>query len=226
LSGIRRITGVWTKFGRRPSPLCKTLSVWNLSIGSRFSCFECIGVKYGKKTLWKIYANASCKAIIDNKRESAGLIHDALGNLTGVVSSQGTLWNSQDFSPYGSLNPAPLVEPDLLTFAQSFSWQGKRADPTGYVWIGARYYDPTSGRCLSPDPIGYPFCLDLYAYANGDPINYTDPDGRYATAAYQTLQSVTIDLFNSHQFQGSLQAIGGAAQDRMPRKSWKQAKNF
>ncbi|OGN58029.1 MAG: hypothetical protein A3D18_00625 [Chlamydiae bacterium RIFCSPHIGHO2_02_FULL_49_29] len=31
--------------------------------------------------------------------------------------------------------------------------------------MGTRYYDPRSGRFLSPDPVGYPLCLDLYAYA-------------------------------------------------------------
>ena len=39
-----------------------------------------------------------------------------------------------------------------------------------------------------------------------------DPDGRFAIEAYQKLESFTLDVFNSHQFQGGLQAIGGAAE--------------
>jgi RHS repeat-associated protein len=69
-----------------------------------------------------------------------------------------------------------------------------RKDPTGFIWMGARYYDPSTGRFLSPDPIGYPACLDLYNYANGDPINYCDPDGRYANHAFAVVKSTTVEL--------------------------------
>ena len=92
---------------------------------------------------------------------------------------------------------APSAEFDLHSFAQSLTWQSKRADPTGFVWMGARYYDPCGGRFLSPDPIGHPFCLDLYAYANGDPINYIDPDGRFASAAYNTVAPISINYIKA-----------------------------
>ena len=51
--------------------------------------------------------------------------------------------------------------------------------------MGARYYDPKSKKFLSPDPVGFPLCLDLYSYANSDPVNFRDPDGRFASAVYQ-----------------------------------------
>ena len=45
------------------------------------------------------------------------------------------------------------------------------------------YYDPTIGRFLSPDPLGHEASMDLYSYANGDPINECDPDGRFGKSA-------------------------------------------
>jgi RHS repeat-associated protein len=60
------------------------------------------------------------------------------------------------------------------------AWQGRRVDPTGLFWMGARYYDPKSGSFLSPDPLGHGECPDLYSYAHGDPINFIDPTGRGA----------------------------------------------
>ena len=42
-----------------------------------------------------------------------------------------------------------------------------------------RTYDPTTGRYLQPDPLGYPAGADAYAYAGGDPINRSDPTGLY-----------------------------------------------
>jgi RHS repeat-associated protein len=66
----------------------------------------------------------------------------------------------------------------LQSLATATVWQSRRLDPTGFYWMGARYYDPQSGRFLSPDPLGHDASLSLYDYANGDPVNGLDPDGR------------------------------------------------
>ena len=65
--------------------------------------------------------------------------------------------------------------------------------------MGARYYDSTSRRFLSPDPVSYPTCLDLYTYANGNPINFTDPNGRFASAVYQTVNTTFADTLSCIQ---------------------------
>jgi len=67
---------------------------------------------------------------------------------------------------------------DASALAASLGWQGRRLDATGYFWMGARYYDSTMGRFLSPDPKGFSEGPNLYGYANGDPINKIDADGR------------------------------------------------
>jgi RHS repeat-associated protein len=54
--------------------------------------------------------------------------------------------------------------------------QGKR-DQTGLMYMRNRYYDPNSGRFTQEDPIGLAGGLNLYGFANGDPINFSDPFG-------------------------------------------------
>jgi RHS repeat-associated protein len=46
-----------------------------------------------------------------------------------------------------------------------------------------RDYDPTTGRYIQADPIGLEGGANPYNYAMGNPVRYTDPDGRAALAA-------------------------------------------
>ena len=46
------------------------------------------------------------------------------------------------------------------------------------VHTDARYYEPTSGRFLSADPMGQAASPSLYDFCAGDPVNYFDPTGR------------------------------------------------
>ncbi len=154
--------------------------------------FQEIGVKYNNQTFWKLYGPISCDAVLDNQGNALGLFQDALGNLKAILSSTNTHWIEELPSPYGPTGPPPNLEPNLLSFAKSHTWQGNRQDPTGLIHLGVRHYDPKIGRFLSPDPISYPTCLDLYTYANSDPINFRDPSGRYASRAYDAIGPRTM----------------------------------
>lgn len=57
---------------------------------------------------------------------------------------------------------------------------GTKEKDTGFTLLGAREYDPTTGRFISPDPIidaGDPQQWNAYAYANNSPVNSSDPSG-------------------------------------------------
>ena len=60
--------------------------------------------------------------------------------------------------------------------------------------------------------MSYPVCVDLYAYANGDPLNYFDPDGRFASPVYQPLKATFLNVWNSPQFHGAMQMGLGVSQ--------------
>jgi RHS repeat-associated protein len=61
------------------------------------------------------------------------------------------------------------------------SWMGSliagRRDATGQVYLRNRYYDPLTGRFTQEDPIGLAGGVNLYGFANGDPVTYSDPYG-------------------------------------------------
>ncbi|MFC5027148.1 RHS repeat-associated core domain-containing protein [Streptomyces sp. SID13666] len=67
--------------------------------------------------------------------------------------------------------------------ATRYAWLGgkQRSDetPTGLTLMGVRLYDPTTGRFLSTDPVPGG-SSNAYDYANQDPLNGLDLDGRTA----------------------------------------------
>ncbi|KJK53508.1 hypothetical protein UK14_06675 [Streptomyces sp. NRRL F-4428] len=55
--------------------------------------------------------------------------------------------------------------------------QRSSGTPSGLTRIGARLYNPSTGRFLSADPV-YGGSANAYEYANADPVNQQDLDGR------------------------------------------------
>lgn len=49
-----------------------------------------------------------------------------------------------------------------------------------------RYYDPAAGRFTQEDPIGLAGGMNLYGFAGGDPVNYSDPFGLAPCTTAQT----------------------------------------
>jgi RHS repeat-associated protein len=62
-------------------------------------------------------------------------------------------------------------------------WYGSlmigQADASGLQYKRNRYYSPESGQFTQPDPIGIAGGLNVYGYANGDPVNFRDPFGLF-----------------------------------------------
>jgi len=60
-------------------------------------------------------------------------------------------------------------------------WYGslllEQQDASGLLYRRNRYYDPQTGQFTQEDPIGIAGGLNLYGYANGDPVNFGDPFG-------------------------------------------------
>jgi len=60
-------------------------------------------------------------------------------------------------------------------------WHGtlleNKQDKSGLSYARNRYYDPLTGRFTQEDPLGLAGGLNLYGFANGDPVNFSDPFG-------------------------------------------------
>ncbi|WP_253959016.1 RHS repeat-associated core domain-containing protein, partial [Paraburkholderia fungorum] len=57
-------------------------------------------------------------------------------------------------------------------------YTGRENDGTGLYYYRNRYYDPTTARFISEDPIGWASeQTNAYAYVGGNPVQFTDPTG-------------------------------------------------
>ena len=166
-----------------------------------------IGVAVNGAKAWKVYGpdlngrfgglqgTGGLEAtIVDAGGATKGVINDQFGNGVAAVSGGSISWFATRVGAYGPL-PGTSAETltDITRVAEATAWRSRRIDPTGFYCLGARYYEPTSGRFLSADPIGHAASPSLYDYASGDPVNRMDPDGRLASA----FASLALDPFDA-----------------------------
>lgn len=98
-------------------------------------------------------------------------LHDFNGNIIALISSQGKVAEAYDIDAFGK-------EKDS---AQSSPWRfcSKRTEE-GLVFFGKRFYDPSLGRWLTPDPAGSIDSPNLYLYVRNSPLNRLDLFGLYS----------------------------------------------
>ncbi|MFN2637433.1 MAG: RHS repeat-associated core domain-containing protein [Gemmatimonadaceae bacterium] len=69
----------------------------------------------------------------------------------------------------------------VVTPAALSTWWGslisERLDASGMKYMRNRYYDPQTGQFTQQDPMGLAGGLNLYGFADGDPVNFSDPLG-------------------------------------------------
>ncbi|MEO8967311.1 MAG: RHS repeat-associated core domain-containing protein [Solirubrobacteraceae bacterium] len=101
-------------------------------------------------------------------------LQDGLGSVIGTTDPAGNLINTYTYDPYGQTTTATGPTPNLFGYTQ-----GLQA-PAGLIHYGARYYDPATSRWTQQDPLGQPGdpnSANRYAYAGGNPVDFTDPAG-------------------------------------------------
>jgi RHS repeat-associated protein len=103
-------------------------------------------------------------------------VTDRVGSVRLVVrASDGAIVERIDYDQFGA------VLDDTNPGFQPFGFAGGLYDrDTGLVRLGARDYDPRTGRFTTRDPQGFAGgSTNLYEYAGGDPVNVEDPYGTH-----------------------------------------------
>jgi RHS repeat-associated protein len=99
---------------------------------------------------------------------------DGSANTVAVTGSGGSVLDTYSYLPFGEKVSTGSV-PNPFTFAGQV---GISDDGDGLYYMRARYYDPTIGRFISEDPMGFNGGdVNFYAYVGNNPLGYIDPSG-------------------------------------------------
>lgn len=105
---------------------------------------------------------------------------DHLGSTNVMTDENGSQLELIEYEPYGKIQRHDGAAGNNRLAKQQFTGK-KLDDETGLVYFGARYYDPSLGRFITPDTIvqspNNPQTLSRYSYCSNNPINYVDPSG-------------------------------------------------
>jgi RHS repeat-associated protein len=124
---------------------------------------------------------------LDSSNTPTYYLDDGLGSVRGTAGTAGTLAGSADYDVFGAARNTSGVQPGA-----GVGFTGQQTDAeTGFQYLRARDFNPSTGRFLSADSVipngpgtqGY----NLYAYVANNPTSWADPSGQGIPTFWITL---------------------------------------
>jgi RHS repeat-associated protein len=107
-----------------------------------------------------------------SKSKPEWLHHDQIGSTRLITTSAGASAGTYTYDPWGNLTS------HSGSATSSLGFDGQYTDvESGYVYLRARYYDPSTTQFLTRDPI-VSVTKSAFGFASGDPIDSGDPSGK------------------------------------------------
>jgi len=121
--------------------------------------------------------NSRIALVVVSTGEMFYFLNDQLGTPQMLTDASNTVIWEGVYKPFGEAE----VNPNSSVVC-NFRFPGQYYDQeTGLHYNYFRYYDPRTGRYLTPDPIGLLGGVCLYTFADLNPINYIDSFGLFNT---------------------------------------------
>jgi RHS repeat-associated protein len=109
--------------------------------------------------------------------ETPAYLHqDQQGSTRLITDADGNAVGRYDYDAWGA------IASHTGTVTTNLQFDGQYADAeTGFLYLRARYYDPSTGQFLTRDPAASD-TRSAYGYADDDPTDLSDPSGFWAVA--------------------------------------------
>jgi RHS repeat-associated protein len=196
----QKLEFVYDSAGRR---VAKRVSSWNLTTGAWDSAAERRFLYDGWNLIAEFSASASALSLVrtygwgtdlSGTMQGAGGVGGLLAVSTGIAASEtfcptydgngnilgyarlsdSIIVASFEYGPFGEAVRASGANLDQFAFRFSTKYQDVE---TGLLYYGLRYYNPSTGRWPSRDPIEERGGANLYGMVGNDPVNGFDPFG-------------------------------------------------
>jgi len=138
-------------------------------------------------------------------------LDDYRGNIVAMTDEDGNITHKYEYDAYGNILNIEEADYNPFRFMGSY---GVMHETHNLYYVRARYLDSENFVFLQEDPV---WAENLYTYARGNPVNFTDPSGEFVPlvvigvilleAALQTATDAAIDE--------GVEALGG------PEATWK-----
>jgi RHS repeat-associated protein len=115
--------------------------------------------------------------VVNNAWTASFYGYDGAGSIRQLSDSTGKVTDEYEYDAYGNSFTKTGTTPN------NYLYRGEQYDSDlGLYYLRARYYNATTGRFMSRDPLDGkaldPASLHKYLYSGGDPVNAWDPSGR------------------------------------------------
>lgn len=136
---------------------------------------------------------------------------DGLGSVV-AISENASVLKTYRYDAFGK----PVAQTGTLPNA--YTYTGRELDGSGLYYYRARYYLPSAGRFLTPDPIGLAGGINAYTYVGSNPVNFTDPFGLKAGMCFLPAAPESPFGGSTHSWEGNF-APGNLARWHYSRSS-------
>ena len=122
------------------------------------------------------YAGSTRVAVRRGSDNLYWLLGDHLGSQAITADASGSKISEVRYYPWGEDRYFAYTSSTAYRFTGQWTEFG-----LGLMFYGARFYDPSLGRFISPDTLvpGGVQGWDRYAYSSGNPVKYIDPTGHW-----------------------------------------------
>ncbi len=137
---------------------------------------------------------------------------DALNSTRQLTNASAQITLAHSYDPFGSVSFSAGNGQSV------YGYTSEQSDPSGLMYLRARYYNPDTGRFTSRDTWegndNIPMSFNLWNYVQSNPVNYTDPSGHdkclsgefdyraRADFAEKYVQRKNVDILNTYTAAG------------------------
>ncbi len=122
-----------------------------------------------------------------------------MGSTSLTTSATGTMISEMRYKAWGEVRYASGTTPTKYQYTGQYSY----TSDFGLMFYNARWYDSALGRFAQADTMvpgaGNSQAWDRYAYANNDPVKYSDPSG-HCPICYAIAGGIVAGIFSAHWF--------------------------